>query len=138
MRLLEEGEVSMLSGLLLGIAIAASTAPPPPAEPSQVPKRRMVFTYDLSTVALPPPAAEPLRGATLAGTSIPKPHSKLDRIIAVAAGTSLGFVLGGTIGGHLTENRRNPDDDTSALRGIMIGAPIGAVLGGLTGYWLTK
>jgi uncharacterized membrane protein YfcA len=62
----------------------------------------------------------------------------LDRIIAVAAGTSLGFVLGGTIGGHLTENRRNPDDDTSALRGIMIGAPIGAVLGGLTGYWLTK
>ena len=127
----------MLSGIALGIAIAASTASPV-ADRSQAPERRAVFTYDLSHLALPSRRPDSMRWPTPAWTSTPKPHSKMDRIIAVAAGTSLGFVLGGTIGGHLTENRDNPDDDTSALRGIMIGAPIGAVLGGLTGYWLTK
>jgi hypothetical protein len=42
------------------------------------------------------------------------------------------------IGGRLAENRDNPDDDISALRGVMIGAPIGAVVGALLGYRLTK
>ena len=31
-----------------------------------------------------------------------------------------------------------PDDDTSGLRGMMIGAPIGAVIGAVVGYRLTK
>ena len=128
----------MVTGIVLGIAIAASTVAPPRPPAAQASEPRVVFRYDLSNVNSPLHDAHPVRWTAPARTSTPKPHSKMDRIIAVAAGTSLGFVLGGTIGGHLTENRDNPDDDTSPLRGIMIGAPIGAVLGGLTGYLLTK
>ena len=127
----------MLTGIVLGIAIAASTAPAPRAQVTHPTEPRIVFDYDLSNVPLSR-RADAAPWSTTASFSPAKRHSKMDRIIAVAAGTSLGFVLGGTIGGHLTENRDNPDDDTSPLRGIMIGAPIGAVLGGLTGYWLTR
>jgi hypothetical protein len=72
-----------------------------------------------------------------AQSTAPKRFSKTDRIIAVAAGVSLGWILGGVTGGRLTESS-NPDDDTSALKGIMIGAPIGAVAGAIIAYRSTR
>ena len=129
----------MLNGIVLGVAMLASStaaAPKPEAAPAAV--LPVVFTYDLRDDSVPSHAAFLLPPAAPAWLPAPKRHSKTDRIIAVVAGASLGFVVGGRIGGHLTENRDNPDDDISALRGVVIGAPIGAVLGGLTGYWLTR
>ena len=64
-------------------------------------------------------------------------HSRVDRIIAVAAGVSLGWVIGGAIGYAVTP-KRGPYDDTSGLKGVMIGAPIGGAFGALIGYRLTK
>jgi hypothetical protein len=58
-----------------------------------------------------------------------------DRVIAVAAGASLGWVAGGAIGWVATADR---NDDVSGLRGVVIGAPVGAVAGALVGYRLTK
>lgn len=63
--------------------------------------------------------------------------SKVDRIIAVAAGISIGCVVGGGIGFAVTP-KRGPYDDTSGLKGMMIGAPIGGVAGALIGYRLTR
>ncbi len=45
------------------------------------------------------------------------------------AGAAIGFAV---------TPKRGPYDDTSGLKGALIGAPIGAVSGGRTGYWLTK
>lgn len=75
--------------------------------------------------------------ATMRATSSNR-FSTTDQIIAVAAGLSVGFTAGGTIGARLTDNPDNPDDDTSVLKGIVIGAPVGAIIGGLIGYRLTR
>ena len=64
-------------------------------------------------------------------------RSRVERIIAIAAGASLGFVVGGRIGYAVTP-KRGPYDDTSGLKGVLIGAPIGGVVGALIGYRLTK
>jgi len=47
------------------------------------------------------------------------------------------WVVGGAIGYKLTQTS-NPDDDTSGLKGVIIGAPIGAAVGACFGYRLTK
>ena len=66
-------------------------------------------------------------------------HNMTDRIIAVAAGATVGFFGGGIIGGKITDrSKENPDDDTSALKGVFIGAPIGALVGGIVGWTLTR
>jgi uncharacterized protein (DUF2062 family) len=64
-------------------------------------------------------------------------RSRVDQIVAVAAGVSLGWVVGGGIGYAVTP-KRGPHDDTSGLKGVLIGAPIGAVVGALIDYRLTK
>ena len=73
-----------------------------------------------------------------AQATAPKRFNKTDQIIAVVAGVCSGWVAGGAIGFYATSDRDNPDDDTSGLRGMMIGAPIGAVIGAVVGYRLTK
>jgi hypothetical protein len=130
----------VMNGLVLGIAILVSTtATAPTLESSRAAVAPSVFTFDLPDTRGPSRDAfrRPLASPSKQGTTA-KRHSRTDRIIAVVAGVCVGFVAGGTIGGYAAENRDNPDDDTSALRGVMIGAPVGAVLGGLAGYWLTK
>ena len=68
-----------------------------------------------------------------------KRHNTTDRIIAVAAGATLGFFGGAYIGGRLTDrSKENPDDDMSVLKGVVIGAPIGALVGGILGWRLTN
>ena len=64
-------------------------------------------------------------------------RSRVDRIIALAAGVSIGWMVGGGIGFAVTP-KRGPHDDTSGLKGMMIGAPIGAAAGALIGWQLTK
>ena len=130
----------MMNGLILGAAIVvSSTAAAPTVESSRAAVAPSVFTFGLPVTTGPSrdaflrPLASPSKQTTTG-----KRHSKTDRIIAVVAGVCVGFVVGGTIGAYAAENRDNPDDDISPLRGVMIGAPIGAVLGGFGGYWLTK
>jgi hypothetical protein len=77
--------------------------------------------------------SSPVRSPAAARTR----HSRVDRIIAVAAGVSIGWVVGGGIGYAVTP-KRGAYDDTSGLKGMIIGAPIGAVAGALLGYRLTK
>ncbi|HVL66547.1 MAG TPA: hypothetical protein VM364_04710 [Vicinamibacterales bacterium] len=60
--------------------------------------------------------------------------SKTERIIAVAAGASLGWFIGAAIGWKATET----NDDVTGLRGVVIGAPVGAAVGAFIGYKLTK
>ena len=64
-------------------------------------------------------------------------RSRVDRIIALAAGASIGWVVGGAAGYAVTP-KRGPYDDTSGLKGVVIGAPIGGVVGALIGYRLMK
>ena len=74
------------------------------------------------------PRAQPTRA---------KKFSPTDRVIAVAAGVAVGWIIGGAIGFKATSTS-NPYDDTSGLKGVMIGAPIGGAAGGILGYWLTN
>lgn len=129
----------MIYGIVLGVAILASSSG---AGPTPETKRASIapslFTFDLPALAAPSRNAFSPPLVSTAKQTTAKRHSKIDRIIAVVAGGSLGFVAGGAIGAYAAGNRDNPDDDVSALRGVVIGAPIGAVLGALSGYWLTK
>ena len=130
----------MINGMVLGMAmLVSSTGAGSSLQPSRAAAAPSIFTFDLPDGAVRPREGfhRPRASATQQPTTT-KRHSKTERIIAVVAGVSLGFVLGGTIGGYVTGNRDNPDDDTSLLRGVVIGAPIGAVAGGLLGYHLTK
>jgi hypothetical protein len=67
--------------------------------------------------------------------SPPARFSKTDRVVAIAAGAFLGFWGGARLGYAVTANDR---DDTSGLRGVVVGAPVGAVVGALVGFRLTK
>ena len=141
----------MIDGIVLSLALLASTTGggTTPASPRQtVPPT--VFTF-----ALPPGTAAPshvikaarhheARPSWHAATSsssqasAPKRFTKTDRVIAVVAGVAGGWLAGGAIGYYSTANWDNPNDDTSGLKGMIIGAPIGGAVGGILGYWLTK
>ena len=138
-----------MDGIVLGLALLVLpklTLPAPEAPRSVTAPSRFGQYFVSDAMAALRPLPDP---ATNAGTvwrrelspprqSAPaKRFSKTERVIAVAAGVSLGWVVGGTIGGKLTESS-NRDDDTSPLKGIMIGAPIGAVAGGMIGYRLRR
>lgn len=79
----------------------------------------------------------PIGSAARAQATKTKKFSPTDRVIAVAAGVAVGWVVGGAIGFKATSTS-NPYDDTSGLKGVMIGAPIGGAAGGILGYWLTN
>jgi hypothetical protein len=136
-----------MNGLILGVAmLASSTSVTPAVEASRQPIAPAALTFDL-----PDPAPGPRRLADEASRPVwnrapwqtaqpapPKRFSKVDRIIAVAAGVGVGWVAGGGIGYYATANRDNYDDGTSGLKGMVIGAPIGAAAGAILGYRLTK
>jgi uncharacterized protein YcfJ len=124
--------------MVLALALLVPPTGVPPLEAPQAAAPRVVFTFDLPAPAGPPRDQWRSPKSLRTQSSPARRHSKVDRIIGTVAGGALGFVAGGMIGGRLAENRDNPDDDISALRGVMIGAPIGAVVGALLGYRLTK
>jgi hypothetical protein len=124
-----------MNGLLLGMAmLASSTATSPTPGPPYFAAAARMVSFEVQQAA-----PRRLRQSALlqSATAVKPRHSKVDRIIAVAAGVSIGWVVGGGIGFAVTP-KRGPYDDTSGLKGMMIGAPIGAVAGALLGYRLTK
>ena len=139
----------MMTGLVLGVAmLVSSTGVSPALETAPRTLTPSAFNFELPRVAVSRDAAHPLANEQLRpvwrrGTLPPLPSkpakrfSPTDRVIAVAAGLAVGWVMGGAIGYMLTDNPDNPDDDTSGLRGVIIGAPIGAATGAILGWRLT-
>ena len=61
-------------------------------------------------------------------------HSTARKIIGAAVGAFGGFFLGGYAGAAIEGDRCNCDDP--GLQGFLIGAPVGAVAGGIFGAWI--
>ena len=126
-----------MTGWVLGVALLVnSPGVSPEAQPPRAVFAPAAVTFDVPT----PERSRWLdRGAVRHGQSPTKQHNLTDRIIAIAAGASLGFLVGGVVGGKITDrSKTNPDDDVSVLKGIMIGAPIGAAVGAIIGWRLTR
>ena len=128
-----------MTGFVLGAAMLVSSAAVTPD--LQSPRPRLApaaYTFDLPSPEQSRWRARPKRLRRSQTTTVRR-HNTTDRIIAVAAGATIGFFAGGIIGGKITDrSKENPDDDVSVLKGIMIGAPIGAVAGGILGWRLTR
>jgi len=136
-----------MDGILLSVCMLVSTTG---ALPALAPPRAAVLPAILD-FELPEGQPCDLRGDRLTVSAGPTrerrlvrsaqattgKRSRTERIIAVAAGVSIGWVVGGGIGFAVTP-KRGPHDDTSGLKGMMIGAPIGATAGALLGWRLTK
>ena len=58
------------------------------------------------------------------------------KIVGAAVGAFGGFFLGGYAGAAIEGDRCNCDDP--GLQGFLIGAPVGAVAGGIFGAWIVK
>src|ERR671914_207547 len=114
-----------MNGIVLGVAmLVSSTAASATPEPPRTAIASAIFSFELPDTAprdqprvLPRESPGP-RQATSAR------RSRVDRIIAVAAGASIGWFVGGGIGYAVTP-KRGPYDDTSGLKGVLIGAPVG-------------
>ena len=131
--------------MLLGLAMLVSSAgiPTTPKPPREAVAPGVIgFALQLPEGAwrgLSSESSGPRRTRALvrpAQATRPK-RSKVDRIIAIAAGASIGWVVGGGVGYAVTP-KRGPYDDTSGLKGVLIGAPVGGAAGALIGYHLTK
>jgi hypothetical protein len=137
-----------MDGIVLGAAMMISTAGISPAPetspPTIVPA---AFTFDLPADVAMTSRTPPKRflkdqswrreSSAPAQTKITKRFSTTDRIIAVAAGVAVGWVVGGAIGYKLTQSS-TWDDGTSGLKGVIIGAPIGGATGAILGWQLTR
>jgi hypothetical protein len=133
-----------MTGILLGAAMLVSAAgvTPEPPRAAVVPP---IFSFelpegasrDLTGVLVTESFRPRERGLVRSAQAATTKRSKVERVIAVAAGASIGWVVGGAIGYAVTP-KRGPHDDTSGLKGVLIGAPIGGVVGALIGYRLTK
>jgi hypothetical protein len=136
-----------MNGILVGVAMLVSaTGASPGLEPPPAAVAQAMFGGELLASAsrdlpggLPRDSSGPRRerGLVRSAQATSAKRSKVERIIAVAAGASIGWIAGGGIGYAVTP-KRGPDDDTSGLKGVLIGAPIGGVVGALIGYRLTK
>lgn len=128
-----------MHAVLVGLALAVCSGSlcPAPTPPSTiVPSASAVTLREaVARASVPHDLARVERQQQAARVSR---HSKVDRAIATVAGVALGWVVGGAIGYYATANRDNPDDDTSGLRGVIIGAPLGAIAGGVIGWRLTR
>lgn len=128
-----------MTGFVFGVALLVSSAgvsPVPETSVGGVASLAVDFSVPIDPAAV---RHQPLwKGAAAPrGQAAKKKFSPTDRVIAVAAGVAVGWIIGGAIGFKVTSTS-NPDDDTSGLKGVMIGAPIGGATGGILGYWLTK
>ena len=139
-----------MNGIVLAVAMLVSStggaAAPPALRPEVAPAILRPDHSGLWKAASGDPTGGPLvyssgprrqRGPVRSAQTASAKHSKMDRVIAIAAGASLGWVAGGGIGCAVIP-KRSKYDDTTCLKGVLIGAPIGAVAGVLIGYRLTK
>ena len=130
-----------MDGMLFGMAILVSSSAGSPAveTPRVAPS---AFTFNLPDVAHPSlreqprPVWQSTSARRVQGTTAKRLNPAL-RAIVVGAGAGAGFLAGARVGWEVTP-KRGPYDDTSGLKGVMIGAPIGAVLGAVVGWHLTK
>ena len=140
-----------MDGLVLGMAmLIASTGGLPAQGTPRGMQAAPAITFDLAHAASTQgDLRQPLltgqlrsierRGAVRFAQATPrKRFSKTDRVIAIAAGVSLGWIMGGAIGFYAASDRDNPNDDTSGLKGVVIGAPVGAAIGAIIGHRLTR
>ncbi len=130
-----------MNGMVLGMAILVSSSAGSPAveTPRVAPG---AFTFNLPDVAATSvreqsrPVWQRPSVARVQGTTARRLNPAL-RAMIVGAGAGAGFMAGARVGWEVTP-KRGPYDDTSGLKGVMIGAPIGAVLGAVLGWHLTK
>ena len=130
-----------MDGILFGMAMLVSSIAGLPAVemPRVAPS---AFTFNL-----PDAAATSVReqsrpvwqraASTPVQDTTPRRLNTTLRAIAVGAAAGIGFLAGGRVGWAVTP-KQGPYDDTSGLKGVMIGAPIGGVLGAVLGWHLTK
>ena len=130
-----------MEGIVFGLAILVSSSAGLPAV--EMPRvERSAFTFNLPDGAAPSLREQP-RPVWQRGSSTPVQETHTRRLnptlraIVIGAGAGLGFLVGGRVGYEVTP-KRGPYDDTSGLKGVMIGAPLGAVLGAVLGWQLTK
>lgn len=128
-----------MHGIVIGVALMISTTGVSPVpETSRPTLAPAAFNFDL-----PAPDRFLEKPSWRRGSPAPpqvkttKRVSTTDRIIAVAAGVAVGWVVGGAIGYKLTQSS-TWDDGTSGLKGVIIGAPIGAATGAILGWRLTQ
>ena len=137
-----------MDGIVLGVALSIASAGTPLLRPPAETGHPTRTALALPAIPKPDTVADGWNDGvrTVHRTSVPgtrteknpaRRFSTTERIIAVAAGFTIGCVVGGGIGGRITQSP-NPDDDTSALKGIFIGAPIGAATGAILGWRLTR
>ena len=128
-------------GIVLGTAMLMSSSSGIAA--AEMPRLApSAFTFDLPDPAVTP-LREPSRPVWQRASSArvqsvePRRRNTVLRALAAGLGGGIGFMAGARIGWEVTP-KRGPYDDTSGLKGVMIGAPIGAVLGAVLGWHLTK
>ena len=85
---------------------------------------RFVTAAATSLRGQPRPVWQSTSSARVQGTT-PKRLNTTLRAIAVGVGAGMGFMAGGRVGWEVTPSG-DLNDDTSGLKGVMIGAPIGA------------
>ncbi len=124
-----------IAGLLLVTATLAGSPVMQPVDSHVGPAT--TFTLREGAARATIPAAAP-RVAIRQPTKRAPRFSRLERAIAIGAGTTIGFYGGAMVGWKATDNPSKPNDDTSGLRGVIIGAPIGAAVGAVLGFVLTR
>lgn len=128
-----------MNGLLVGLALLASTAgaaPAPAAAEVEAKPPRLILPLDFADEQPRPHWREERpRKARMAAA---RQSSTAGKVIGVAVGAVGGFFAGGMAGFYLTQDRDRDDDGVSGLRGVVIGAPIGAAVGALIGYHVGK
>ena len=138
-----------MNGIVLGMAMLASSAGPSPASDVTVaPAASAVVRRDDRVPALKLPrvlVVEPSlpvwrfdspRNAQ--PTAAARGSSTAAKIIGTAVGAVGGFYAGGMIGYYTAMDPNADDDGVSGLRGVVIGAPIGAVVGAVIGFQLAR
>ena len=122
--------------IALGVMLLVSSAGVSPDLESARPRLTLELPPHLVTEAARPVwRLESARGAQAPAANRP---STLARVIGTALGGLGGFYAGGAIGFYVAQDRDVYDDGVSGLRGVVIGAPVGAALGALIGYKLVR
>jgi hypothetical protein len=121
-----------VAALFLAAALTSSAAGAQERAPSPLVISPHVIQQGIESAQplSPRPFATPRHRASSASTR--------QRVIWTSVGAAAGFFAGGAIGASI-ENAVSPCGcDDPGLKGALIGMPIGAVLGGVTGWLLAN